>query len=93
MKYEIRITKIDTKKVTKRGEHTIIEERPWTKKEMSDESGYHQTAEEILATTPLKQVYGYAPPYEGTEKTEKEVFKQVVEDLDLQLVIKAVNGI
>jgi hypothetical protein len=96
MSYEITIKKIDTKQVTKRGEHTIIDTRPWTEEEISDARRYDygQSGREAwLKANPTKNVYGYAPDYSGSETKETEVLKQSVDDLDLAAVIKAINNL
>lgn len=38
-------------------------------------------------------VYGYTPPYDATKEQSVDVLDQVVEELDLIGVIKAINGI
>jgi len=90
--YRIVITKIETRTVKKRGAHEIIEERPWTKEEFSDETMY-QGPDAFLKSNPLKRVYGYAPSWQGVETEETELLKQTVDELDVQAVIRAVNNI
>lgn len=92
MKYVIRITKIEEKTVTKRGDHTVIKERPWTSDEV-DSKTVCETKENFLKRNPVKKIYGYAPSWQGVEKEETEVLKQTVDELDLPAVIKAVNGL
>jgi hypothetical protein len=94
MKYKITITKIETKTVTKRGDYTIIDKRPWTDKELSEAlSSHYGDKKDFLAKNPLKEVRDYAPSWQGVENEEIEVLKQTVETLDLAAVIKAVNGL
>ena len=92
MSYEITIKKIEEVRVTKRGEHKVIDRVPWTNEAFAKE-GVYGNANGFLERNPLREVYGYAPSYEGTEKRETEVLKQVVEELDLAAVIRAVNGL
>ena len=39
------------------------------------------------------EAWGYTPEIEKEKTIEREIFKQNIADLDLTLVIKAVNGI
>lgn len=94
MKYKITITKIETKTVTKRGDYTIIDKRPWTDAELSEAlSSHYGDRKDFLTKNPLKEVRNYAPSWQGVENEETEVLKQTVETLDLAAVIKAVNGL
>lgn len=93
MPYKITITKTTERKTTMRGDYAVIDERPWTAKELSEERDNFQSTESFLERTPLRKVYGYQPDYEATETVETEVLKQTVDDLDLPAVIKAVNRI
>ncbi len=92
MKYQIIITRIDTKKTTKRGEYTVIDKVPWTQKELSKASDeIYGTSVNFLNENPLREVRGYAPNYEALESVSTQVLQQEVEDLDLAAVIKAIN--
>lgn len=94
MKYKITITKIEERTVTKRGEFTLVNERPWTEEELNKEMASHYgDRQEFLKDNPLKKIRDYAPSWQGIEQVETEVLKQTVETLDLAAVIKAVNGI
>lgn len=93
MRYEITIKKIEEKPVTKRGEWTIVDKRPWTKEELSKESATSYSETDFLKMNPLKEIRGYAPDWNGIEKSETEILKQTVDSLDLAAVIKAINGI
>ncbi len=93
MSYKIIITKLETKTVTREGTFTVIEERPWTEKELIDASPRYGDANDFLVKNPLKQVRGYTPSFQGTEIKEVEVLKQTVDDLDIVAVIKAINKI
>ena len=90
--YQITIKKIETRTVTKRGDYTVIDKVPWDEATYVDERVYG-TKEEFMRRTPLKEVRGYAPDWEGVETVETEILKQTVETLDLADVIKAINGL
>jgi len=90
--FEITIREITEKKVTKRGEHTIIDRVPWSN-EALEKKGMFQSTEEFLKENPTQPVYGYAPSFEGVEKVEREVLKQCVDELNLATVIKAINNL
>ncbi len=94
MKYKIVITKIEEKAVSKQGQWTIIDARPWTADELdnTDFSGYGNI-KKFLDEKPLKQIYGYTPNFQVVEPTETEVLQQTVETLDMAAVIKAINGL
>lgn len=84
-KITIEQTTIVTKIV--RGEHTIIgEEQEEAKFKHYQESGEKQP---II----MKKLYGYAPDREDEVKKEVKVFEQVVEELNLSAVIKAINNL
>lgn len=93
MKFKITITKIEEKTVTKRGEYTIIEKRPWTDEEIDKAAGAYGDFASFVEKNPLREIRDYAPNWQGIEQVETEVLKQTVETLDLAAVIKAVNGI
>jgi len=92
MKYEITITRIEEKPVTKRGDYTVIDRVPWTAKALDSEHTYGGI-DAFLKENPLREVRGYAPDCEGVEVVKTEVLSQVTETLDLVAVIKAINGI
>lgn len=87
--YEITIKEIKSVTKVERGEHTVIEERPYTQKELDDANAFYRehSAKEI------KRIYGYAPDREVTSEVTSEIIKQRVESIDLVAVIKAINGI
>lgn len=87
--FEITIKEIKTVTKLVRGEHTVIDERPYTDDELSD-CGMYRAAGKDGET---KRVYGYAPDREEDVKIDREIFSQTVEDLDLPAVIKAINKI
>lgn len=58
--------------------------------EDSDFGSHYGNAEDFKGK--LKDKYGYVD-VEGVEKKEVEIYNQIVGDLDLSLVIKAVNGL
>lgn len=92
MKYQITIKKIETNTVTKRGDYTVIDKKPWDESTLADERVYGGK-EEFLKRCPLKEIMGYAPSWQGVETVETEVLKQTVDELDLPAVIRAVNGL
>lgn len=92
MSYEITVTRKDIKTVTKRGEYTVIGERPWTGADF-DAACRYQNHQEFLKDNPVQKIYGYAPSWEGTEETKTEVLRQNVEELDIAAVIKAINNL
>ena len=67
-------------------EHTIV-----GTKEVAREKGF--CADKDAPDTRIDNVYGWTKPVEGTKTVEVERLKQTVETLDLQAVIKAVNGL
>jgi len=96
MPYEIIIKRTTTKTVTKRGEWTTIDQRPWTKEEL--EKAYcddpnSRSQEQFLERSPMKEVYGYAPDVQAEQTESTEILKQTVDELDLPAVIKAINKI
>ncbi len=93
MPYEITIKKIDTKTVTKRGDYSVVDTRPWTTKELADESYHREAVAHFLERNPVKEIRDYAPDWQGLETTQTEILKQTVETIDLAAVIKAINGL
>lgn len=85
--YKITIEKTTTKSVTKRGEYTTIDQRPWKLEEV-DESGYR-----IQDLPALKNIIGYAPDFQGVEEEKSTIYTQQVEEMNLPGVIKAINGL
>lgn len=92
MKYEITIIRVEEKKTTRHGEHTVIAEVPWTTDDGEFNSGF-QSKEGFLKDNPLRKVYGYAPNWEGVTEETTEILKQVVEGLDIDAVIRAINNL
>lgn len=43
--------------------------------------------------TRIKEVYGYTPEVEKMVEVKREVLIQIVDDMDLAKVIKAINGL
>jgi len=94
MSYQIVIIKKETRTVTKRGEYTVIDKRPWTDAELSEAMASHYgDKQDFLSKHPLKEVRDYAPSWQGVESNEIEILRQTVDDLDIPAVIKAVNGL
>lgn len=69
----------------------VIEEIPYTKEEYENLDHYYKSRNNDVLL--LKQVRGYTPVKETVQVVERELLKQTVETLDLQKVIKAINGI
>ena len=92
MKYEITITEIKEETFTRKGEHTVVDEIPWTTELLKEETVYGGLAN-FLAAMPVKKVYGYAPSFESTREVKTEILKQVVDGLDLPKVIGAINNL
>ena len=94
MKYEITIKKIEPRTITKRGEYTVIDKRPWTEQELNEvNTRIYGSTDDFLSKNQLKEVHGYTPSWEGFELVETELLKQTVDKLDLNEVIRAVNGL
>lgn len=93
MPYEITIKKIEKTTRLRKGEHTQIDERPWTDEDLRDasERAYGKSPSDIIQSSPMKKVFGYAPDTYEEMKVEIEILKQTVEDLDIATVIKAIN--
>lgn len=93
-KYKITITKIEEKTVTRKGDWTIVDKRPWTEKELSDAlSSHYGSTKDFLDKNPLKEVRDYSPSWQGIESNEIKVLEQTVSEIDLTAVIKAINNI
>jgi hypothetical protein len=93
VKYRITITAISERTVTKKGAHTVIDERPWTMGDVDADLKYYQNPDEFVKSSPTKKVYGYAPDVQEVEKVETQILQQNVDTLDIPAVIKAVNGL
>lgn len=88
--YEIIIKKTVLRKTTKR-EYGIIEKRPYTDEELSEANRYWRDDKEMAKQ--IKDVMGYRQPSEVEEKEERTIYRQEVDELDLEVVIMAVNKI
>ncbi|MBE2178903.1 MAG: hypothetical protein IAE97_00320 [Chthoniobacterales bacterium] len=94
IKYIITITKLETRTTKEPGNYTVIDKRPWTQKELSEEgAALYGGLKKFLDDQPLKEVRGYAPDVSITRDVETQVLRQTVESLDLSAVIKAINGL
>lgn len=87
--YEITIKKIEIVTQTRKSSWEAVSERPLSKQDVeeahfSDVSQYQDK---------LKKVYGYTPTLNEQVEVSHEILKQTVEDLDLNKVIKAINGL
>lgn len=89
--FEITVREITTERKLVRGEHVVIDERPFTEKELA-EAPYWQTTD-AGKQGKLKPIYGYAPEREQEVDVQRELLKQTVEKLDLPAVIKAINNL
>ena len=89
--FEITIKEKRTERKLVPGTHTVIEKRPFTDEELSKSSAYRTLYETKPDVTELKPIYGYAPAREENVTTEREILTQVVDELDLAAVIRAIN--
>lgn len=89
--FEITIKEMTTERKIVRGEHTIIDRRPYTDAELNECSIYRQSDAGKQGET--KPIYGYAPDREQEVDVQRELLKQTVEKLDLSSVIKAINNL
>lgn len=87
--FEITIKEKSKTRQIVRGEHTIVDRRPYTDAELKDSSFYMSSDNGKKGET--KPIYGYAPDREQDVETEREILRQTVETLDLSAVIRAVN--
>lgn len=92
MSYKITISKIDTQETEKDGDYVIIDKRPWTEAELESAASYGRE-DKFVKENPLKEIRGYAPRRKVIEKIDAKVLEQVVDNLDLGAVIKAINGL
>lgn len=93
-KYKVTIEEIEEVEVTERGEHTVIDERPWTESEVKEENRFGtQSAEKYVEKNPVKRIYGYAPDRKKIQENRREILVQTVNEMDVPAVIKAVNGL
>ena len=90
-KYQVTITEITEEIVTKRGAHTVIAVQPWSESDLDEKIRWAQERSDFLKSTPVKQIYGYAPSFESTETTRTAILEQTVTELDLAAVIRAIN--
>jgi len=84
------ITIIETKEVVE------VAGKEWRKLddvEVVRETGMYDVRSDDDPKTRIKEIMGYTPEIEKRVIKEVEILKQVVEDLDLAAVIKAVNKI
>ena len=86
--YTITIEKTETKRKLVQGDWVIIEQRPWTQKEMDEAFGQFDPKPH-----PLKEIRGYPPAREQNVMKTSQVFQQTIEDIDLSAVIMAVNNL
>jgi len=87
--YRIRIEKIEEIEHEKKGDWVVIEKRPYTQEEV--DAANSTWREDEIEPKSLKEVRGYTPSYITAKVTEHEVYRQLVNDLDLAAVILAVN--
>ena len=84
--YKVTIEKMERKRQEVNGEWKVIDNRPYTKKEVNDSA----FPDDLKGQ--LKEILGYTPTSEKFVKSEKEVYMQIVDNMDLSKVIKAING-
>jgi len=77
-------------------EFTEVERGEWTQvdtEEVERDQSFYQHQPENEPRTRVKPVYGHTPDRSVTKKTEREIFSQVVEELDVRQVISAINDL
>lgn len=87
MSYEIIITE-NREVVSKVGKEWV---QVGTKEVERDERYYRSSDDE--PKTRIENVYGYSPEIDKTVIETRELLKQTVDTLDLNQVIKAINGL
>lgn len=92
MSYQVTITRITERTVTKNGAYTVIKQQPWNAETFHQKSMY-EDPKEFIQRNPVESIYGYAPQQQVVEKVETQVLSQTVEELDLKKVISAINGL
>lgn len=90
MKYEITIKEVGQVTQMVKGVWEVVENRPWTAKELHDSAQYSHESD-FTDKHPLKEVRAYTPDRETIVNVDKEIYRQSVDELDLAAVIKAVN--
>jgi hypothetical protein len=90
--YEVTIKEIKTEKKMMPGNFTVVDERPYTEQELNN--AYSGFLNSYLAKKgAIKEIRDYAPPVEKDVEIEHEIYRQRVEVMEFQEVIKAINGI
>lgn len=87
--YKVTIIEIEEVEVTRRGQWTTIEERPYTEEELNDMASYDRNQCEGK----IKKVLGYTPDVKSIDDKETKILEQTVENLDIGKVIKAINDL
>lgn len=93
--FEITIIEKTTVKRTGGKEWKVVDKRPYTTKEIDDDVyGRAEIKRELeKGIVPIKEVMGYTPEKEVEEVVTREVFKQTIEQISLNEIIKAINNI
>lgn len=87
--YEIIIREITETETTTGGKWTVVDKRPFTDEEIADANEHFRKT--TMLHEALKEVYGYLRDETIVEKQTHEIYRQEMENLDVQAVIKAVN--
>jgi hypothetical protein len=93
--YEITITKTATETRLSGKEWGIIGKRLVTDEDIKPSAyeSYSVLRDKVLAgNVILMEQLGYTPEIEKQVEVKREIFKQIVEDLNLVAVINAING-
>ena len=96
--FKITIEEIQEVTTMKHGNYCVIGERLYTAAEINEFENYlkPKDSEDIAKQNtnyPIKKEYGYPPKIETTETTNVKMYEQVVDSLNIQAVITAVNAI
>lgn len=94
MAFEIIVKQTGTEPKLIGGEWVTLDETFMTKKDIDNLSWIDKDKiDQANLSTLKKKVLGYAPQVEKIVPFEKEVYRQVVDDVDLIAVVKAVNKV
>src|SRR5262245_36629242 len=91
MPYKITIEEITQKTVTEKGEWCVVEKRLRTKDEWEEIEKFIAESQRAKIGDIQQEVYGYAPDRTVTRETQRTIYEQRVETLDIKDVIASVN--
>lgn len=99
MSYKIVVQKIEQVSVAKRGDHTIIDKKYLNAQEFNDLAYQDQQYYKKIVTDEhgteqyIREIYGYAPNWNGFNEVDVKIYEQVVEELDMMGLVAVVNQI